>query len=322
MRHAILAALLSMSGTAWAQEDPPPVPQERIERLIRELGSSEFETRERATTELKKIGRLAADALRKAAENAEDPEVRARASAILEALTRPEPKKDEPARPGAPALRGASVSVVSQNGDTRYTITPAGGRPFTFHRNADGSVKLETSDDGGKEQVASSDSLDAFLKDHAELAAKHGITKDGIETGGARVGFGGGAFRIIRPFRLPPFDPQDESDEEWWPDGDLEELLDRFGAGPMFVRPTVHGARFGSVSDVLRSHLKLPETGGLVVERVRAGSLAEQVGLRTHDIVLEVDGQAVKTAADVRKLLKKESKIGVVRAGERRKLGE
>ena len=54
------------------------------------------------------------------------------------------------------------------------------------------------------------------------------------------------------------------------------------------------GVRGRSIeSDVLRTHLQLAEDMGVVVEDVVAGSPAEKTGLRKHDIILRVNGEAV-----------------------------
>jgi hypothetical protein len=56
-----------------------------VKELIRELGHDEFAKRETATKDLHALGELALDALRKAAADG-DPEVRVRASRLVEAI--------------------------------------------------------------------------------------------------------------------------------------------------------------------------------------------------------------------------------------------
>lgn len=74
MKHALaLAAVMLLCG---AQDD------ERIARLIRDLSSDRFETRDAAAGELAAIGKPAVPAL-KALVAHEDPEVRAQAAAVL-----------------------------------------------------------------------------------------------------------------------------------------------------------------------------------------------------------------------------------------------
>jgi hypothetical protein len=75
----LLASLLYLVP---AGADTPDIP-----RLIQQLGSPEFSEREAASKRLEDIGAPALDALRKAARDSDDPEIRSRASRILTALT-------------------------------------------------------------------------------------------------------------------------------------------------------------------------------------------------------------------------------------------
>lgn len=285
----------------------------RIEELIRQLGAEEYAVREKASEELRKIGRAAEGALRKAAES-EDPEVQSRARDLLRALENPAGGKKEPLRDeaqprgggGLPFQRsfGGSLSVKSINGDTTYTVIPSDGRPpFTLHRRADGSVRLEY-EEGGEKKAAEAPSIERFLKDHKPLAERFGITEHGIDYGGLRSGFGRRAFRLPPP---PGFQPR------LW---DLLERDDEEGgrgeraAGAVLERP----------SETIRAHLGLPAEGGWVVAEVEDGGAAAAAGLRRHDILLEIDGRPAASAADVRDRLPGASSVVVIRKGARREL--
>lgn len=335
------ALALFLTLAFCAQDDDPKA---KIDHWIGELGSEDFETREKATAELKKIGKPATEALRKAAES-NDPEVKMRAKSILEAIEKPE-KKPKSER------SGASISVQVVNGDYTYVVTPAEGDPITFKKVKDGSVALEYTDDHGKKVDARSDSLAEFLEERADLATKYGITKDGISYGGARSRFGGGRRTIprandpdpfelqkrlqeeqerlreeLKKFNLPGFDPQE------WGGGDLtktlEELFKRFqGFNFGDEDPTdlpqlaprnasAHGATFGSVDEVLRFHLEIPEGTGIVVRRVKENSLAARFELKKHDIVLAIDGKSVANAGGFSKSLKESSTVSLLRAGKK-----
>ncbi len=63
--------------------DPPKADAEQIAKLIKQLGSDEFEAREKATKELEQVGTPAVEALREAAKTG-DAEVKTRAAGILE----------------------------------------------------------------------------------------------------------------------------------------------------------------------------------------------------------------------------------------------
>lgn len=79
-RLAVLILALLLAVPAFAQDEAA-----RVEQLIKDLASSEWPTRERASRELVGIGEPARAALRKAIEH-DDPEVRVRASNALVAI--------------------------------------------------------------------------------------------------------------------------------------------------------------------------------------------------------------------------------------------
>lgn len=292
---------------------------DRIQELIRKLGSDDFTTREQATEELKKAGKSAREALQKAADESEDPEVRQRARTILEDLAKapaprrivPGPAPVPPGLPGRQGFRGSSVSVRSINGDTTYTITPGDGSPvLKFEKAAAGPVKLGYVDDKGESKTAEAASLQAFLKDNKDLAEKYGITEEGIDYAGSRVSFKGLLMPNVprfnfpqRPGRVPPPPapdpvPDDESDGT-----------------------PVAGAVLGPVDDSLRAQLEIPEGQGAVVSRVERGSVAESLGLRKNDVLLEVDGKKIGSPAAAKGKITKESTAVVLRKGKRETLG-
>jgi hypothetical protein len=320
----MMLMLFALASLGPVQDQGPG----EIDKLIQQLGADDFQAREKASEALKKIGRPAEEALRKAAESP-DAEVRTRAKEILEHLARgekPAPPAEKPRRapralpgfPGAPGFRGSSVVVSSVNGDTTYKIVPGDGQePITFEKKADGSVKLEYKDEKGESRTAGAGSIEKFAKDHQALAQKYGISEDGIDYAGARASFkdDGGGFG--RGFNLPPGfgfgQPGLGKDAE-----DLEALLDQVLGGSRGRR--AGGATLEGVSEALRAQLGLAEGEGLVVTRVAPGGEAESAGLQKNDILLEIDGKKVSSLKDVRENLKKSSSLAVLRKGKRETL--
>jgi hypothetical protein len=279
--------------------------QDRIQDLIRKLGSDDFATREQASEELKKAGKPAREALQKAAEESDDPEIRQRAKTLLDVP----PRKAAPAAPplpGRPGFGGSSVTIRSINGDSTYVITPGDGSPvLTFHKAASGSVKLDYADDKGESKSAESANLATFVKDHKELAEKFGISEEGINYAGSRVGFKGNGMPNFnlprfplpqRPGRVLPPPPVPAEEEEGTP---------------------VAGALLGAVDDSLRAQLDIPEGQGAVVARVTPGSVAEALGLRKNDVLLEVDGRKIASPEAAKGLITKESSAVVLRKGKK-----
>jgi serine protease Do len=89
---------------------------------------------------------------------------------------------------------------------------------------------------------------------------------------------------------------------------------------------SLDGSQIGaSVRDVDRSDVareKLPGQWGAVVEEVRAGSPAERAGLRAGDVIVEFDGERVRGARELTRLVRETPegrtvKAAVVRDGQR-----
>ncbi len=278
--------------------------QDAPEDLVRKLGVDDYAEREKATDALRKLGKAAEDALRKGQES-EDAEVRSRSKALLDELKPAAAPRRAPVRPPGPfgqGFRGSSVSVQTVNGDSTYVITPGDGTSaLTFRKSAAGDVKLEYQDDAGKARTAEAASLAAFLKNHKELAAKYGVSEDGIDYAGARVSFKGGnapfggGFRFNFGGRRGPWPPEEEREEKK-------------------EAPSVQKPGFDVVSDALRAQLGLPEGQGVLVLRDEAAP-----GLRKHDVLLEIDGRPVSTPAEAKKAASGTS-LTIFRKGKRETL--
>jgi HEAT repeat protein len=88
----VLLALLILLALGLSALSAAETDVEKIERLIRQLGSNEFEERNAASEELEKIGKPALEALRKALKDTKDAEVHSRAKALVDAISG-EPKQ-------------------------------------------------------------------------------------------------------------------------------------------------------------------------------------------------------------------------------------
>ena len=290
--------------------------QDRIQDLIRKLGSDDFETREKAGEELKKAGKSAKDALQKAAEESEDPEVRQRSKTLLEEMAKaekPAPRRiplPQPGQGGAFGFRGGSVTVRSVNGDAVYTITPGDGSPtLTFHKAAAGAVKLVYADDAGETKTVEAPTLAAFLKDNKELAQKFGVSEEGINYSGSRVSFKGNGMPDFAFPRVPRVAPRVP------PPAPVPPLDDDDDGVPMA------GARLGPVEDSLRAQLDIPEKQGAVVLDVTPGSVAATLGLRKNDVLLELDGKKITSPESAKGLVTKDSTGTVLRKGRKVAIG-
>lgn len=318
MRTLVVIAALASAAALFAQDE------KRVQDAIKGLGSESFEEREKATADLRKIGAPALAALKKAAADSDDPEVRARAKRLLEEIERAGKRDPLPGR------RPGVVGTVIHKSDKEivYTITPASGDSITFHKMNDGRVKLAYPDGKGGRAEAESESIDKFLAENKDLADKYGITKEGIEYGGTRMSFSAKFLELPRlDFPFSPTPEFKEFDELFGKSEELRKAFESFRTWRLdtpdpwwksgaFGVDVVRGAQLGPVPGVLRTQLAIPEGQGVVVESVREGSTAAAAGLKKHDVILEIDGAKVAGPADVRTLLKRDSKVKALRGGK------
>jgi serine protease Do len=95
---------------------------------------------------------------------------------------------------------------------------------------------------------------------------------------------------------------------------------------PGSIFPAPRGSEIGvSIRDVVREDLaamKLPAETGAVIEDVRSGGPADTAGLRKGDVAVEFDGEKVRSAAQLTRLVRetptgRRVKATVLRAGRR-----
>jgi hypothetical protein len=331
MKTLVTVIALAASAAILLAQD-----EKQIQDAIRGLGSESFEEREKATSDLKKIGAPALEALKKAAASNDDPEVRARAQRLVDELAKPAPpRKAVPGR--GPTPRGSIVSIRPTKDGIVYSLQPADGEAIELYRQKEGRVKLSYPDGKGGTSTAESESMDKFLEEHKEVAGKYGITKEGIEYGGSRLSFSMRMPTWTEPLELPlvpapvPLPEFPDFDEFFSQNEDLRkafEDLRRLRRIQPFTPGTfgrlgievVRGAQLAPVPDVLRTQLSIPEDQGVVVESVREGSTAAAAGLKRHDVVLEIDGQKVTGPSDVRDRLQRDSKVKALRSGKEQML--
>lgn len=320
----VLAAFaLASLRPALADDRSETAARERIERLLPLLDSEDDDARERAEREVLALGepgrrelerlsrdrdpRKAITALRllsddrwdAAARGDDRPERGRRGDEDAAAGERPElgaweaeiERSVEDVRRRFEDLRRRLADGAARSFEFGFDEPAAGttssgtivrdGRSFSWTLGADGRVRIATRDRAdAAETVVEAESLDALRKDHPELAKRFD----------AEVPRGGG-----RTFRFPQ-----TLDELWAPDDRTTSAPGpRADAGA--AQPRL-GIECSDVPDVLRTQLDLG-AGGLVVERVVPGTLAERLGLRRHDVLVEVAGRPVATVEDVRAAL-------------------
>jgi serine protease Do len=85
-------------------------------------------------------------------------------------------------------------------------------------------------------------------------------------------------------------------------------------------RMPVLGINAEDVSGQLGSYFGAPDGAGILIREVSSGSAAEKAGLKAGDVIIKVDGKAVRTLGDLRAQLRdkgdqKSVKLGILRKG-------
>ena len=152
----------------------------RINSLIKDLGAENWETRDKATEGLKKMGEEAIPALKEAMQN-EDPEVAWRAKLIIRSIKK---SKRVQAKPKQESDRQKSISIWSPqtlSNRIKIFVYDVGPDTKSFSFSTDGSgkvtatIKEETKDGKVEEKTYTADSMEEFKKKYPEIVKRYGI---------------------------------------------------------------------------------------------------------------------------------------------------
>jgi hypothetical protein len=168
----------------------------------------------------------------------------------------------------------------------------------------DGSVQAvikKIQEDGNtSEETYESESLEAFRKDHPEIAEK-------FQLGGFRFGLD----LPDLPGRRLGLRGAEPGKERYWKPLIRQEERKTLG---VYINPD-------GPDPVLRAQMGLKKDEGIILDKVLPGSFASAVGLEPLDIILTINGERVGSARDVGKILSgiedgDEVKVTIFRAGE------
>lgn len=122
--HGVLALLAFALGVASAAPVPEkPISREELARLIEQLGSPEFERRQAATKGLLSAGEPALEALRVAAAENKDADIRRRAGELVETITEQVQRSSKVQRFAGPRV---AVSRMAFSPDCRHVLSHSG----------------------------------------------------------------------------------------------------------------------------------------------------------------------------------------------------
>ncbi len=319
MRLIIIVFLAVFVGAQQPVQAPPESINATV--LVRELGHREFEQRDKATTALKALGAAAKSALEEGAKSS-NLEVSTRCKMLLKELggDAPQPLREIEAEAPAPASDADAFPRMEDFKNVHEFIQawqkrndamlkrllddherfPLPSHRFEFKAGPQGSSKSVQVRDGERVEVDQKDGsvrvqiqkLDAagspqgepqtfeaaseeeFRAKYPEVAKAH-LTEAPLRFDGFRAGplRGRSSARPVLP--LQPLPPE----------------LQR--SSPLL------GITMEAASNDLCEHVDVP-LGTQRITTVQAGSLAERIGVKPQDLLLALDGVAIKDVADVR----------------------
>ena len=222
------------------------------------------------------------------------------------------------------AMQNGSANGVSQR-STRSFVVERDGRRVTCVVDSDGGVSVEERDRAATEaRTFESPSVDAFRDAYPDVAERldslmpqwaavprspRSRAAESGRGGRGSLGSGGATLRdalrrLGRPAPLPP----------------------AAGAhgGTSSASRVLLGIQWSPLGNALAAQLSLGH--GVVVDAVSPRSRAESLGLARHDVLLSLDGRAVRDGADVRRIVAgadgRRLRAEVVRRGRRVQLTE
>lgn len=328
---AVLATTMVFVAAAFSQDaekELAPLPDAGA--LVNQLGAQQFAVRQQAETELLKLGERAVPVLREAMKSHEDAHVRFEAERILTAIAA---AKAEEGKPDRQSLRSTDPfaemerrmtelmrrmeAMGIQDEDLLEQMRKLSERPLgpgglgsffgggvvsgsvntgdegiEYEQRVDGSVRVRITKDGETKEYEA-ESMDALEKEHPDVAAK---VKPHFGNIRIRVGAPDWFPGLHRGGRRLPGIPFGEAVP-----GERERPLgERDGGVPAGFRL---GVWVGDVSEALRSHLKLEENEGVLVEEIVPGSFAAEMGIRRLDVIRKANGETVTSAEDLRRII-------------------
>lgn len=284
--HVLVIAALAFPGLALsarpaaAQEKKDSV-GEKIEKLVQKLGADDYKTREQAQKDLIALGRPALPALEKAAKESSDAEVRARAAEAATSI-----RKGLGMSQGQPAPE----KEKERNGELEPDEPPITDPTPAVPQPKLDDVFKNVPKDLPQEILKMLERFQKQLDDMDKETPNNPGEEKELEIPGGR-----GKIRTWTFSNAP-----------------------RAGKDPVEARL---GIGLGPTTAALRAQLSLgPTEGGVVVNELVPGGWAEKSGIQLYDVIVAVDGRAVRTSADLASLIAKGAKVDVIRKSKLEKL--
>jgi len=306
-----------------APSQPPPaketVDTAKIQSLIAELNNDDIAVRDRATEDLRKIGKAAMPYLIKAAKS-DTPEVAWRAKIIIRSIEKDEQKK--PAEPPDPVYLSPSRKPGQSIPNITVHISP-GVKSYSYAKDATGKITVTITeyDKDGKQETKTytADSEDEFKQKYPEIAKEYGIGEQytfkfdipGIDMDDIWKDFGNSMDSQMNNMRKEMerlrkmFDERSQIPPQKEPED--EDVIP-----PQM--PALTATTLGvTIEDAEK---------GVVVMDVHKDSIAEKMGLKSGDIITGINDSQVTSAWECRRLVKEalasgRIKLDIIREGKK-----
>jgi len=311
-----LLVLGALAAPSFAQgtESKDATPQAWIERL----GDEAYSQRRDAERALEKMGEKAVPALKQAADSHGDPEVQWRAQRLLDRIRSSDGAIDDEEAWRLPPL-WKPRDLDSMFGSVFDRLERDFGVDVPRRSFFDDSFykDLRQQMRALEEQFAKAGKVGAGADAQSKALEMH-VGPDGVRVEVRERDASGEA--IVETYEAPDLDTFREKYPEV-----ARQYLDRDGEAftwkldpkeffadlPLLGRATDASTETGPklgvtvrpVGSDLRHFLGLEVGQGLLVEKVTPGSLAARLGIEPRDVILEIEGEAVGSAADVRRAL-------------------
>jgi hypothetical protein len=294
--------------------------------LIGDLDADDIAIRDKATDELKKIGKPAMPYLEESAKS-NSSEVAWRSKIIINAIKKTEQQKEP--QPDDPVYR--KIGPTLKQFGNRFNIIINGATPgtksFSMSQDASGkiTVTVTESDKDGKQNTKTyqANSPEEFKQKYPEIAKEYGIGenpratmeipdfdfddifKDFGKSWDKRLEDEMNRLRNMfnQPGKQFPKTPEHRSDREHQLErSEPEDEGDLPGRAPV-LSVTDLGLSMEAVEDsTLKDGLETKD--GIIVTRVEPLGMGEKMGLKQGDILINVNNTAVKSVWEYRRLLK------------------
>ena len=274
---ALGLGLAAPAGRALAQDASP------TEKLIADLGADDVNKRDEAQKKLESLGRKALPALEKAEKESKDAEVRARAHEAIIAIRK---------------ARGEAPDGKDEKDEERQGPQLPPERRF--------APRVRPMQPGQEPDL---DELFKMFEGQGQNGEMKALGKILEQLQKQMRG-------MDEEFQKELKRPRGNGPGNQGNNGNMRVF--QFGVRPRTPVETRLGATLDPTPPALQAQLDLGATeGGLLVNELAANGPAWKAGLKLYDVILKVDGNAVRSPADLRGLGEKDAKIEILRKAKK-----